>query len=105
MFTRNWCNWTVGADRNRLASPTMLKFALAEANHNAYTTHLFYSKTHLTPYTALPYEYGQEQTRSGQRLSATYAGKPRQITTRAQMRHTGSHTALAFSQDTPSTIF
>lgn len=88
-FISLWDNTT---NMDRLASPTTLRFALAEANHTVYTTPSSSNKTHHTPSMALPCEYGREQTKSVLIRFVTCEEKQSLTTMNLRTRPTGSHT-------------
>ena len=93
------------AHNSRHASLTMSRYVLAVASHTAYTTLLYFSKTHRIHYMALHCACGRGRMRSVQRLSAIYGEKPKPITMNLRTRHTGSHTASAFSPGIHCTIY
>ena len=80
------------ADLDRLAFLTMLKYALVETNHTAFTTPSFYNKTRHILYMALHCEYGQEQTKSVPTRFGTCGEGPSLTTMSLRKRRTGSHT-------------
>ena len=85
--------WYKGIDTDRRAFLTTLKYALAEVSHTAYTTPLSYNKTHHTPFMALHFEFGPEQTKSALIPSVKYEEKQSLTILRLRTRRTGFHTA------------
>ena len=93
------------AHKSRHASLTMSRSVLAVANHTAYTTLSYFSKTHHIHYMALHCESGRERMRSVQRLFVTYGERPKLITMNPRRRRTGSHIASVSSPGIRSTIY
>ena len=93
------CIWTmvyIRLDRltyvNRPAFLMMSRFAPARTNRTVSTMLSSCSRTHHTPYTALPSASGREPMRSVLRPSASCVRRPSRITTTTLKRHIGSHT-------------
>jgi hypothetical protein len=81
----------------RPVSLMMLRSVLGAVNHIACTTHSFSSKTLPILCTALLFEFGQEQMRSGLRQSKTSARERSQTSMTRPMKLIGFHTAYLSS--------